>query len=68
MKTQIDLIDVRKLIELKRHINGDSLDNIDWYDNGVKLVVADEDIDEWKYTGLNNLDFAEIKLMDGEYD
>lgn len=63
MKTQIDLVDVRKLLELKRFINGDSLDSIDWYDNGVKIEVPEDDIDEWKYTGLANLSFAELKLM-----
>lgn len=68
MKTQIDLVDVQKLIELRRFINGDSLDNIDWYDNGVKLEVPIEDIEEWRYAGLSNLDFAQIYLMEDEYD
>lgn len=63
MKTQIDLDDVRKLLELKKFINGDSLDNIDWYDNGIPVNVLYDDIDEWKYTGLTNLAFAELKLL-----
>jgi hypothetical protein len=68
MKTKIDLVDVRRLIELKRLINGDTLGNIDWYDNGVKLDVSIEEMDEWKFVGLSNLDFAQINLMDDEYD
>lgn len=63
MKSRIDLADVRLLLRLKELINGDSLDNIEWYDNGIPVNVLYDDIDEWKYTGLTNLAFAELKLL-----
>lgn len=68
MKTQIDLNDVRLLLRLKELINGDSLDNIEWYDSGVPVNVSYDDIDEWKFVGLSNLDFATVKLLKQEYD
>lgn len=66
MKSRIDLNDVRLVLRMKELINGDSLDNIEWYDNGVKLEVSEDDIEEWKYVGLSNLAFAEIKLLSQE--
>lgn len=63
MKTQIDLNDVRLLLKLKEHINRDSLDNIEWFDGGVKIEVPEEDTDGWKYTGLTNFAFAELELL-----
>lgn len=66
MKSRIDLNDVRLVLRMKELINGDSLDNIEWYDNGVKLEVPEDDIEEWKYVGLSNLAFAEIKLLSQE--
>jgi hypothetical protein len=45
--------------ELKK-INAVPLDEIEWYENGKKLEIEKDLIEEWKFTGLNNVDFILI--------
>lgn len=55
-------IDVEKIIALKdelRAMNRIPLDQWELYENGERVEVAKEVIEEWKFMGLNNTDFVD---------
>jgi hypothetical protein len=49
----------QKLIDF---LNSQNLSEIDFIYNGEKLDFSPEEIKEWKFIGLNNLDFLLHKL------
>lgn len=54
-------IDVERIIALKaelRAMNDVLLEHWEIYENGVRVEVAKEAIEEWKYMGLNNVEFV----------
>lgn len=42
------------------------LADITWLNNGEAVKLTPERIDEWKFTGLNNRDFARVELLPSE--
>ena len=54
---RINLEDIRKNIEQQRKWNNVRLDRIEFYENGIQLDIPIELIDEFEFTGLNNIDF-----------
>lgn len=54
-------IDVEKIIALKaelRAMNIVPLEQWELYENGERVEVTKEAIEEWKFIGLNNVDFV----------
>lgn len=45
-------------------INKCPLDKIVWYDNDDEMDVAPELIEEWRFVGLSNVDFAFNHLVE----
>lgn len=63
MKVNIeDILDARNFLG---SINSKwiGLEDIEWYYDGKKVEVSKEEIEEWKFTGLNNTDFGEDFLL-----
>jgi len=54
---RINLEDIRKNVEQRREWNSARLDRIEFYEDGVQLDIPIELIDEFEFTGLNNIDF-----------
>lgn len=56
-----NIIDIDDVVELKNRINRynrmDLNDCEFWYD-GRKIEVPEEELKEWRFTGLNNIDFV----------
>ena len=53
-------IDVEEIIKLKNRIfeiNKLKLENIDFYENDVKIEIYQSLLDSWDYIGLSNTDF-----------
>ncbi|MNF10291.1 hypothetical protein D3C80_2111850 [compost metagenome] len=60
--------DILEYENWKNSINRQKLEGINWYYDGEKVNIADEDVIEtFKYTGLSNLDFA-FWLLDKIYE
>jgi hypothetical protein len=62
-------INIEEIIELQKRrleINNIDLDKIEWFRNGVKIEPSKEDIKEFKYTGLSNIDFCGCYLLENE--
>ena len=55
---KIEISEIEKLTERLREINRLNLQDIQWIDeNGKISSISPELIDEFKFTGLNNVDF-----------
>lgn len=54
---------VRWLQEQRSEINKASLENIGFFEDGVKLDITPEQIKQFEFTGLNNVDF----ILSGYY-
>ena len=53
-------VDIEKIIKIKeelRKINALSMDEIEFFENGQKIIIDPELLKEWDYIGLNNTDF-----------
>ena len=55
MKIAIEYI--RWLQEERTKINGVPLDEIEFYENGMKVIISKAKIEEFKFIGLVNIDF-----------
>lgn len=54
---RVDVEEIFGMQARRRQINTILLRDIEFYQDGVKLVFDPEAIKEFKFTGLNNLDF-----------
>jgi len=58
-------VDIDELLQMKarlRFINYKALDRIIWMRNGSEIVFKQQDIDDFKFTGLSNTDFIDFTL------
>ena len=63
-RTAVSIEEVVALRNRLSEINELDPTTIDWYANGKKVEVKEEDIEEWRFTGLGNVYFAEMELAD----
>lgn len=54
---RIDVETVLDLNEKRKAINSIPLENIEWFENGKLLQVREGAVEEFKFTGLANIDF-----------
>jgi hypothetical protein len=45
-------------------VNGEPLENIQWFRDDELLLVPKREVDEWKFIGLSNTAFAVTQLKD----
>jgi len=58
-------VSIERVLELKHElhlINEELLCDIEWTRKGLPLEVLDSDLDDWRFTGLNNTDFVSFVL------
>lgn len=55
MKVTIE--EILEMQQRRSEINSIDIKDIEWYENGVKIEVHSESLDEWRFTGLSNTDF-----------
>ena len=52
------------ITERSADINSGLLSDIDWIDtNGALIHIEEKDLEEFKFTGLNNMDFARFHIQ-----
>lgn len=49
---------LQELLAELDEMNNVSLQDIKWFKNGEQIYVTDEDIQEWRFIGLSNVQFA----------
>lgn len=57
---RIDVEEIRKIDERRREINELNIYDIEWFENGKRLHYTKDQLDHWKYIGLNNVSFVEF--------
>ncbi len=64
---QIRVSEIRQLQNRLREINSNEISNIDFLDdNGLPIQIDQKNIDDWKFTGLNIIDFIDSNFyIDG---
>lgn len=63
MVDTIDLDEVARITERRNAINAMDLSRVHFVRKGEPIVVSPERRDEWRFTGMNIIDFA-ITLID----
>ncbi len=56
-KTRIDIELIDAVQAFRQYVHKLTLDDIDFYENGEKVDIPQELVDEFELTGLNNIDF-----------
>ena len=66
MKVNIEEIAIirKRLIE----IDQTSIDDIEWYKDGVKIDPTEEQLEEWKFLGLSNSYFPDYMFDEGFFE
>ena len=64
VKHVIAIEEVEALLSRIRTINALPLQNIVWVRDGLPIPVTKDDLDDWKFTGLSNVTFAEMVLIE----
>lgn len=63
MKTEVNYDHLIRLLEERRNYNKIPLEDIEWVrDDGSKIEVDPKIIEDWKFIGLSNSEFAELCL------
>lgn len=65
---KVNIEDVLKMQEFRNSINHANIDDIEWYQDGKKVSVDKELLEEWKFIGLNNTDFITMGFFNGTLD
>ena len=68
MTVRIDLQEVHEALELRQRINHAELEDIQFHMHGKDVVIDPKEIEQWRFTGLNNFDFALEVLYDWEVE
>lgn len=58
-------VHIEKVLDLKRQlreINSVPIKEIIWLKNGSKIEYLQQDLEDFRFTGLNNTDFVEFYL------
>lgn len=67
-KIRINLELIEQFIDFKRRINSTPLQDIEFFRGGKPVAVSAEEIEEWRFTGMSNLSFAEELAQDDPPD
>lgn len=54
---RVNIEDVRDIEKARSKINRPDFKQIEWYEDGKKLDIDPKILDDYEYTGLNNMDF-----------
>lgn len=59
-KVKINVEEIKRIQKRRAEINKLDLQNIEFYEDGVKLDISPEKIKEFSFIGLNNVDFIAL--------
>lgn len=54
---RVDLEEIYDIMKRRKRINSVPLEDIEFYENGIKLDINPEIVNDFKFIGLNNIDF-----------
>ena len=59
---RVEMKDLRRVMAYLAIVESVPLEEVTWLESGEPIAVRKEELAEWKFTGLNNRDFALILL------
>ena len=62
---KITIEEVEALQKRRREINHTPIEEIEWTENGKAIPVTPEQLDDFKFTGLCNIDFVDFAWWRG---
>lgn len=62
-KPVITMLDFKEMRKFRHLINGTPLENLRFYDGDKRMRVTKKQLDDWRFTGLNNEDFINFVLL-----
>lgn len=65
---RVDCEKVRALKDELREINQTPFDELEFYENGVKIDIENKIRESFKFTGLNNTDFVSTEFWKEEFE
>ena len=57
---RVNVEDVLDILEKKKKINDLDFSSIEFYRGNMKVIIPPEVLDDWMFTGLNNINFFEF--------
>ena len=63
MTTRIDIEEIIALQARRREINALDLKDVKFFKDGKPVEVTPEQIEEWSFIGLSNIDFVETHIL-----
>lgn len=65
---RINLEEVDALINRLREINNVPLNELEIYENGERVTIAPKALEDFRFTGLSNRDFLEVRYWESSDD
>jgi hypothetical protein len=62
-KLKVDLDELERTLNYLKIINHHELKNIEWRRGDVEIKPSDKLVEDFRFTGLSNVDFAEANLV-----
>ena len=62
-KLKVDLNELERALSYLKTINHHELKNIEWWRGDFEIKPSDKLIEDFRFTGLSNVDFAEANLV-----
>lgn len=66
MKTKVTIEEILAIRKRRKEINDLDIREIEFTLDGVVINVTDQDLEEWRFMGLNNFDFVAY-FLEGNY-
>jgi len=63
---RIDIEHVREVLRQKQEINSHRIEDVEWYENGVRREFPAELIEEFRFIGLSTACFVECEFWDAD--
>jgi len=64
VKMKVDIEDIDELNRKRKEFNDIPIEDIEFYEKGVKIDIPKEVIDEWRFIGLINTDFVQDRYWE----
>jgi hypothetical protein len=59
---RIDVETVQEIHRQLEEINSHKMNDIEWFENGVKLNITPEILEDWRFVGMSNESFVALKF------
>ena len=67
-KMNFNIEDVAAHVRWRAKVNGADLRDLAFFRGGEEIPVSDKEIDDWRFTGLSNIDFVMERLHGDQHD